>query len=127
MIHIFCTIIGDEATVLHLVRLAGKPVGQKLERRKAFEYPVWTVPTPCGYFYLGSSWRAGRSVQSKGENNKASFVTVSFPFLFFRCVLYEHREGSHGAYRSMAASRADSARRGEISSGASWPACCVKV
>lgn len=70
--------------VLHLVRLAGKPVGPKLERGKAFEYPVWTVPTPCGYLIWAHPVEPEGACKVKGGNNRRRLGQCSF--FPMRCV-----------------------------------------
>lgn len=110
--HKFCTILGDEVTVLHLVRF-GKRAGPKLERRKAFEYPVWTVPTP--YLIWAHFLGPGGACVSREKHQASSGAVIIF--FFSQCVPYGHRVGFGRASRSMAASRADSARRGNIIRG----------
>lgn len=109
----FCTILGEEVTVLHRVRLGGKRAGLKLGRRKAFEYPVWTVPTP--YLILARFQSQEERAKQRGNNRRSLGQVSLFPL---RSFTYRHRGGftQHlGAWQQ--ASRTDSARRGNVTKG----------
>lgn len=118
--HKFCTILGDEVTVLHLVRF-GKRAGPKLERRKAFEYPVWTVPTP--YLIWAHFLGPGGACVSRGKHQASSGAVIIFFRNAFRTGIEWDLAEHLGAWQRAG----QTLQGGEISSGVLLPPSCSRA